>query len=652
MIIVIWYQWHPRQKKRDLNLRWFLFIGLSVIFIALLYTRALRCILTLAVPSMASSRGRALIIAFAFFVAAIGPTANILANLMVMLRSLACGQELLRQVLGQMLDVILEPIHAIQTAISLLLNEVRRVLKHIMEMLLRIQAYLMIIINTLKNCAAWLRSIVELCNTELGTPWQRCQKAADRAMNKCRQKLGIFRPLCYATKIYLAICYPAKIIDVFCSGFWDQSWELLDKIMARYYEFVHHIEQMFDVNITFEHDFYFETNSSKNLSDVGEEIIEDIRQRLGPFVFLFGWLDLLCWLMLLTVFIKAIYFYARYMHSRKYQNKYLTGSLYWIDRQRQLHGEPTVMPLKRLERLKYIKINSCRLTRDECFLIAKNTFFMVITCVQLFTICFVDYSLFWLLATMSYYGHQQADLDVPAYMDLEIKGGGFIGDIMRGMANAFRPLTQRSTVATRHCLPLPREPNYWRYWEILALCIVAWLIGIVEPYALRLRHVIMRCFYPERAHVRALYLHNKILTERVSFFKFARRKARAAFMYQDAEGSISFRSWLNRFNCCGCCWCLACCFCLCCGPRSDLCVVCAKTLSPSTCIRCDTKDCPGLYCQRCFSESNNKCCLCKRPIDYGDYSDFSDVQDSSNDSEVESFGHREARLCYMRKIPN
>lgn len=106
---------------------------------------AARCIVTLALPSLCSSRGRAFLISLAFVIAAVGPTANILANLKVMLRSLACGQELLRQALGQMLDVILEPVNAIQLAVDLLMREVRRVLKLAMVVLLRIQDQLIAI---------------------------------------------------------------------------------------------------------------------------------------------------------------------------------------------------------------------------------------------------------------------------------------------------------------------------------------------------------------------------------------------------------------------------------------------------------------------------------------------------------------------------
>lgn len=61
---------------------------------------------------------------------------------------------------------------------------------------------------------------------------------------------------------------------------------------------------MFDANITFDHEFSFETNSSKSLADVGEEVVQDINQRLAPLAFITDLVDILCWLMVFSVFIK------------------------------------------------------------------------------------------------------------------------------------------------------------------------------------------------------------------------------------------------------------------------------------------------------------------------------------------------------------
>ncbi|XP_041564385.1 DC-STAMP domain-containing protein 2 [Drosophila elegans] len=645
VMTLAWNFWQLGHFNLGINLT---FAIPLVTVLMLLYSRPVRCILAIAVPSLCSSRGRAFLISLALVLAAVGPTANILANLKVMLRSLACGQELLRQALGQMLDVILEPVNAIQLAVDLLLQEVRRVLKQAMVVLLRIQEHLIAIIDTLKNCAAWLKSVVDLCNTEMGTPWERCKNTAHHAMVSCQAKMGVFKALCHATKLFLALCYPAKILDVFCSGYWDHSWALLDKILERYREFVRHIEQMFDANITFQHEFFFDTNSSKSLADVGEEIIQDINQRLSPFIFLQSFMDILCWVMVVTVIFKAIIFYLRYMYSRQFQNVFLTQTLRDIDKLHDKHGFPVLLPLQRLEKAKYMKLTSLRLTLFELATIVENVFFMITTCLQLFAICFLDYGLFWLLATMSFYGHKEAGLEVPAYIDLDIKGGGFVADIMRGIANAFRPLTQKSVLDTNPCLPLPVKPDYAKYVLILLLCLLAWLLVLAEPYVLRTRHLIMAYFYPERAKERAIFLYEKISDDRSSIFKFIRRRKRNEFNHKrNVEQPLCF-NWLSRGFACLISW--SCC----CSSyqNTERCTICGISLTSSTRNPCNTPGCKGVYCDECFEKSYKKCCLCSGPIEYGDFSDVSEVDDSSDYSEKESFGKKRYReICDGRGRP-
>ncbi|XP_017066414.1 uncharacterized protein LOC108104706 isoform X2 [Drosophila eugracilis] len=144
---LVWNWWQLGQLGLGISLT---FAFPLAVVLVLLYSRPARCILALSVPSLCSSRGRAFLISLAFVMAAVGPTANIVANLKVMLRSLSCGQELLRQALGQMLDVILEPVNAIQLAVDLLLLEVRRVLKQAMVVLLRIQEHMIAITTIFK----------------------------------------------------------------------------------------------------------------------------------------------------------------------------------------------------------------------------------------------------------------------------------------------------------------------------------------------------------------------------------------------------------------------------------------------------------------------------------------------------------------------
>lgn len=147
---------------------------------------------------------------------------------------------------------------------------------------------------------------------------------------------------------------------------------------------------------------------------------------------------------------------------------------------------------------------------------------MLNTSLQLGIICLVDYSVFWLLDMITYYGEEQDDIEIPPFLDVQVEGGGFVGDVMRGVANAFRPMSQLPRVNSKSCLPEPLEPDFRYYIAILVLCLLAWFILLAEPYLLRLRHAIMQHYYPERAHVRAVYLHNKIISKRGLVASFIR----------------------------------------------------------------------------------------------------------------------------------
>lgn len=100
------------------------------------------------------------------------------------------------------------------------------------------------------------------------------------------------------------------------------------------------------------------------------------------------------------------------------------------------------------------------------------------------------------------------------YITVQVKGEGIASDVFRGIVHAFEQTTQNSTIDKLACLPIPQVPNYKLYYMILLLSFLAWLSTFCEPYALRLRHVIMRLYYPSVARKRAVWLYNKILINR------------------------------------------------------------------------------------------------------------------------------------------
>lgn len=84
----------------------------------------------------------------AFFIAATGPTVNLFRNIDVMVSSLSCGQMQLKQALGEMLDTLKKPLVAIKDAIHNAVNDLRKVLRKVQQVLQTIQALIVVICKT------------------------------------------------------------------------------------------------------------------------------------------------------------------------------------------------------------------------------------------------------------------------------------------------------------------------------------------------------------------------------------------------------------------------------------------------------------------------------------------------------------------------
>ncbi|XP_017491257.1 PREDICTED: DC-STAMP domain-containing protein 2-like [Rhagoletis zephyria] len=659
-LVVAWHMYEtgciqlPKGKWLKCNVAMLVFLLLS-------YSRNVRCIVTLCIPILCSSKGRSLLIASAFLLVATGPTMNILRNVDVLTRSLSCGQMQLKEALEEMLEVMKQPLVAIKKAVQVAMNNIKKIVKRVELLLYRIKELVLVVLSGIKVMFEWLNSIVSFCNKEFGTPFDRCMKIADDAMKDCSERLGYFKGLCQATHLFSVLCYTVKVVDVICVMvvFFDDA--VLGTIMDKLREFTEEIKNMFDVSVTFDHDFTFTTVASRNLSDVGRDIVNEIHARMTGFFIIFGWLDVVSGLLCILVIIKAIYFKMKYLHIRSYQNHYLTKDILEIDEQRKGTELDRLLPLKRSERRKYIWISSCRLTRREIFRLMRSMLFLFISNIQIFCICFADYCFYWLLAMITYYGSQQANIEgecvracyeirgsfifvltplaVPPFITVDVKGSGYVADIFRGIVEAFEPLSQKYNIDATPCLPMPKRPNFKRYLEISGICLLAWIFLFCEPYGLRLRHIVMRLYYPVEAKQRAVWLYNEILLKRMTFLKLLRRKARAKFKNEPREDPYTFLDWIRaKTNRCFLCRLIF-------GHRKgDTCILCGFRLKGDK-VECSTPGCKAVYCQSCFDESSQMCCICRNPVEYGDGSDISEEKDSSDDPDAVRQPHESDQYC-------
>lgn len=173
-----------------------------------------------------------------------------------------------------------------------------------------------------------------------------------------------------------------------------------------------------------------------------------------------------------------------------------------------------VLPLTWKENGRYVLISTPCLVRSELWRIAKNMLFILTSTLHMFCLCYSDYVLFWLLARIHYIGKKEAGLMPDPYISVSVNGSGIVANICRGIIKAFEPAKEAYNIDPVECLPNPYVPNYIEYLKIGGLLLLAWLLLLFEPFALRLRIIILNKFHPDRDLERAVWLHSEILIER------------------------------------------------------------------------------------------------------------------------------------------
>jgi len=64
----------------------------------------------------------------------------------------------------------------------------------------------------------WLGNVINICNKEIGTPFDRCRNVFEGAVADCRAKLGpTFAKICNITYLVETLCYTVKPLDLICA---------------------------------------------------------------------------------------------------------------------------------------------------------------------------------------------------------------------------------------------------------------------------------------------------------------------------------------------------------------------------------------------------------------------------------------------------
>ncbi|XP_018570719.1 DC-STAMP domain-containing protein 2-like [Anoplophora glabripennis] len=607
-----------------------------ILMLGLAFSTKVRCVVLLTLPQFFSQKGRQALLAYAFILAISGPAWNMLNNMGILSDSLACGQEQLKQAVRQIIDVIKKPFIAFKEAIKKVIKTVKEIMITIKEILLKIKRVIMAIIKVIKAAFQFLAKIINICNKELGTPFERCTRVFENAIADCSAKLGpLFSWLCSIAYIVQSVCYLVKFLDLICMIVDFISDSIVGVVIRKVKTFIRHVKTMFYVRIKISHSFEFQTNSSKTVAEIAHAMTAEVRQRTEVMRTIFKFMTSAATVFFLFLIIKVTYYRFKFLTSEKFDNKYINKDFREIDMRRAKLGKETVLPLNDREMQVYVAVSSKKLAKSEKKALAKAASSLATVSLKLAIFMAGDYSLFWILNLIKYYGKFQSKVQAPNMPSVHVAGNGFLADLLRSIVKAFQPAGINLEIDTVPCLPTPIPPNYDRYVQIATIIVLCWVLALLEPYGLRLRHIVMCYYHPVRAKQRAIWLYNHIMRARNSFLKLARRQLRRKILGDGSIAKITCKEYLaanfkskittSVFRICA----------LCLGEHlQQCCLLCGEVFRESDNkkpIKCHTPNCPGIYCEQCFADLQNLCTICLSPIEYGDLSDISEEKDSSEE---------------------
>ncbi|EFN90000.1 DC-STAMP domain-containing protein 2 [Harpegnathos saltator] len=558
--------------------------------------------------------------AYAFILTLTGPGKNTLHNTSVLSESLVCGQGQLKQAVKSVVDLIKQPFYALRDAISNVIKTVKVVVRKIKRTLVAIKRLVLSVLRVITSVFQWLGGIVNICNKKLGTPFDRCQTVFEGAVADCTAKLGpFFGGICNLAYIVGALCYIVKPLDLICMLVSYVADTIVDAVRKKVKRFTRHVKAMFYVKVKFSHTFHLETNQSKTIEDVSTDIINEVRLRTDKFLAVFDWMSFLTTFFILFMLLRVMRYRYKWLTNERFDNRYLTDDLRTIDLIRTRQDKETVLPLNPRERNQYISLTSVTLIKAERAKLVKSAVFLALATLKICIYMLADYSLYWILSAIRHHGRIETKVQRPNSVGVYVSGNGYLADLYTSLARAFTPRIKDTEIDVTPCLPDPIPPDLDRYTRIVTLIAFCWIMAIFEPYGLRLRHVVMCKYHPDRAKQRAAWLYNHIIRSRGSFLKFARRQLRRKFsMDQDRRiERITFRErclaicpFLNKLY----------------PEKQNTCLLCGavERFDQEPHIKCPTPGCIGLFCTRCFVDLQNLCTICRSPIEYGDLSDISE----------------------------
>ncbi|XP_060563449.1 DC-STAMP domain-containing protein 2-like isoform X2 [Ruditapes philippinarum] len=567
-------------------------IGGLAITLTMAFSSNIRCLVLLMLPQFFSSKGRMLLLTYAMILAMSHPLNNVKVNIGVMAQSATCGQEKALNETKALVKSAVAPMQSIMDSIKDVLSKLVDFSNMMKKTYSTLRQTVMEIGSTIKRVGRWLASIVDRCNDKMGAPYKKCKKVFEDAVNDCKSKLSFLGGVCDIADGFGILCNIVRVGELLCHVVKFIKDLIENAVDLPTQKILSSAKEMFYFNVSIKYSFNYTMTQSKKYSQIKEDISKDIMSYLDNIILIVRVFRNAMVITATFILIKALIYRSKWLSNDRYDNIYITFTVRDLDERRYQKSKPGIMPLNFDERNKYVE-------------------------------------------------------SVPAHTKLHVAGTGPMADMYRSVVGMFDPIsdTSKSKTDVTPCVPHPSEPD-WDLYRLIAFIYFACLIlTITEAYGLRLRHLIMGCYFPQRERKRAIWLFNHILKTRGGILANARDN-----MKKNKKGGVYAKHISLKGR-------LAASFPIvekilkCFGWEVKSCLYCGKEGKPAdyvNFVHCSFFDCDAVYCIACYADLENICAVCENAVEMKG-SDGSEEEDSSKD-EYQDLKNKTQKLVRQKKI--
>ncbi|CAF1328221.1 unnamed protein product [Didymodactylos carnosus] len=215
------------------------------------------------------------------------------------------------------------------------------------------------------------------------------------------------------------------------------------------------------------------------------------------------------------IFIKAWKYVRCYLIDITYENYFITNDFRLIDLKRRKNQRRHLLPLKKLEKQRYIDPSYLKLQGVERGkLLSAFTFNFIVFFIFIILIL-IDLVMADVVDAVRMHGKIIVHPKAEHNLTILVNGTGFMAKFIRTM---FKHLYSNRTVDHKiliePCLPNVYRLNTYWYTQISIFSFLTIFLTLTSQYNERLQRLTMSFFYPRRERQRTIWLYRKMLRER------------------------------------------------------------------------------------------------------------------------------------------